>query len=116
MARKIIITERFDYPSYFEISRLFWLDVLPNRQTFHEDSMANSTAPGITPEELAMIQKGLVSEISGITSFSTGTSMNAIETKLINEFNTAQTDLNNQTDYKFYGSSWDGSSWTVAGN
>lgn len=116
MARKIIVTKRIDNPSYIEVNRIFWLDVPVARQAFYANPSATSQAPNVTALELTAIQTGAVNERTGVTSFTAGTVLGAIGTQLVTEYGAAQAALTNINDYKFYGSSWDGTTWTVIGN
>ena len=78
MARKIIVTKRIDNPSYFEVSRVFWLDVPAARQSFYTNASATSQAPNVTALELTAIQSGAISERIGVTSFTAGTALAAV--------------------------------------
>lgn len=114
--RKIIITTRKDNTNYFEVSYLLWLTPPAARQAFYTQATKTSSAPNIIPAELTAIQTGSVLEQGGIASFPSGTTNGVVAADIITKFNTAQTALNNISDYAYYGSSWDGTTWTLLGN
>lgn len=116
MARKIIINKRIDVNGYFEVSYYFWLSVPVARQTFYANANLVSAAPFVTAGELISIQTGLVIEQSGVASFPIGTSTGAVGAALVTKFNAAQATLNAISDFSYFGSYWDGTSWTVTGN
>lgn len=114
--KKIIITTRKDNTNYFEVSYLLWLTPPVARQTFYVQATKTSSAPNVTPAELTAIQNGLVLEQGGIASFPNGTTNAAVAADIITRFNTAQTALSSITDYAYYGSYWDGTTWILSGN
>ena len=115
MARKIIVGKRAAQ-SYVEIDYVFWLAVPANRQAFYANPTATSIVPGLSAGELTAIQSGAVKELSGRQSYPVGATMVAIGADLVAKYNAAQTALNAEITWQFYGTSWDGTTWTVAGN
>lgn len=54
---------------------------------------------------------GTTKVVSGVAGFSNGTGVAMIKTELISRLNTAQTELNNDTSYAYYGLTYNGSVW-----
>ena len=115
MARKIIIQNRINEPSDFSFRFVMWADVPAARQPFYADQTKGSSVKDVTAQELQDIKDGKILERSETAEFIAGTSAAAIRSYLISQFNQFQTEANSRNPWQFYGTFWDGSTWTNAG-
>jgi len=124
MAKKIIILTKKQTQNYLEVSYLFWLTVpsgqipfrvLPIQYNTHGDVISPSVYKSATAGEITAINAGQVVEQQGMTSYSSNVTNNQIAADLIAKFNVAQTSLSNAIDFNYYGSFWDGTTWTMGG-
>ena len=115
MAKKIIILEKTPTQNYFTVNYLFWLDVPVNQQTLRANQSLTSSFPSATAEELQNIKDGKVVEQSGSTSFNIDASNQVIAGDLQIKYANAQSALTNSNKYNYYGTYWDGSTWTIQG-
>lgn len=113
--RKIIIKGQKDFTSYVEFECVFWLTTPAAQIPFRANASLTSTAPGITAGELTSLQSGSVTELIKTISFQKGTAIGAIGSGIVAAYNQEQLVLNNAKDFQYFGSSWDGTSWTVQG-
>lgn len=111
--RQIIIQDRINIPSDFSFRYVFWLAVPAARQTFYANPAATSVVKDATTAELQAIQNGAVIEEQYTDNYAAGTLIAAIQASLIAKYNARQTVINNTNPWQYYGSSWDGTSWTV---
>ena len=115
MAKKIIILSKEDKTNYFEVSYLFWLSVPVVRQSLLANPMLTSTYRGATTAENAVLQNGSIFEQVGLVAHPMGTTSNVIASDLIEKFNIAQTTLNSDNKFTYYGTYYDGFAWTILG-
>lgn len=113
MARKIIVLERVNIPSDFSFKYVFWLSVPAARQTYNANATASSVVKDATAAELTAIKNGSVVEVTGIAEYLAGTSVPTIQADLINKYNAEQAKLNTANQWQYYGSSWDGTTWSL---
>jgi len=121
-ARQIIVLDIQKIGGDTQVSGVFWL-IAPANRVRPSPGAVSALPPvasvptwGITAGELASLQAGATIEqpfTSGL--FSAGTSIPNIESGLQALYTAAQAALNNAgPGAKFVGSSWDGTTWTVA--
>lgn len=115
MAKKIIILNKTPQTNYFEVDYIFWLTIPSAQKALRINASAVSAFPSATADELVALRDGSILEVGGKTSYSTGTTTAAIGTDLIAKFNAAQTDLNADVKFSYFGTFWDGTSWTIQG-
>ncbi len=113
MARQIIIQRRINIPSDFSFSFVFWASVPSQRQSFYANPTITTSVKDATSGELTALQMGQVVELQATANYIVGTPMGAIQSDLIAKFNTFQVQITNQNPWAFYGTSWDGSTWTI---
>ena len=113
MARKIIIQERINEPSDFSFRYIMWADVPATRQSQYADPDKTSLVKDITTGELQAIKDGKVIEIQETAEFVAGTPIATIQAELIKRQGIFQAKINAANPWKFYGTSYDGTSWTV---
>lgn len=113
MARQIIILDQVGLPSDSNYNVAFWLAVPAARQLFYANATAKSQVIGATANEVTAIQSGAVLEVITQYTHIKGTSLAAIEADLQAAYAAAQTALNNNNQFNHYGTSWDGTTWTI---
>ena len=112
MTRRIIILERINLPSDRDYRYLFWADRPAARQSHFADPAATSVFPNATPAEIAAIQSGAIAEFTGIWHVTTGQTLAQIMAQLVTAFNLYQATITANNPLDYYGSYWDGSTWT----
>ena len=115
MARKIIVLNKVNFTDYFQLNYVFWLDTPIGQQTLRANPNATSVVTDVTVAELASIKSGIITEVSGNATYPNNTALNKIGSGLVIAYNQAQLDIANVDQWKFYGSFWDGSAWTIKG-
>lgn len=115
MARQIIIQDRINIPSDFSFKYVFWLSVPASRQTYYANAAATSVVKDATAGELSALQTGAVIEQTYTGNYVAGTPISTIQADLIAKYNAAQTIITNINPGQYYGTSWDGTTWTVKG-
>lgn len=117
--KKIIVLEKNILSNYIEIKYLFRLTVPATRVSLYQNDNATSMYSGTDEQDLLDLQDikdGELLEVSGTKSFASGTSIAAIGSALVTKFNLKQTELDNDTKFKNYGTYWNGTTWTVVNN
>ena len=115
MAKQIIILERVDEPSDNSFNVAYWVTIPAARVSAYANATATSQFKQASAPELAAIQAGQVVEIVERMGFVAGTGVAAIQAALIARFNTLQAAATSRNPWVRYGTTWDGSAWTVAG-
>ena len=113
MARQIIIQERINIPSDFSFRYVFWASIPATRQSFNVNALATSTVKDATAAEILAIQNGQIIEQQNTANYISGTPIASIQADLIAKFNAFQAQVTAQNPWTFYGTSWDGTTWTV---
>lgn len=111
--RQIIIQERINIPSDFSFRYIFWLSVPATRQTFYANASATSNVKDATAGELTAIQNGQVLEEVYTGNYPAGTPIATIQSDLAAKYTARQTVITNLNPWLYYGTSWDGTTWTV---
>ncbi len=115
MSKKIVILERVNAPSDLSFRYCFWADVPAARQSFYANATATSAFKNASAAELLSLQTGTVLETTAVAFYPAGTPIATIQADLIAKFNDFQDSVTNQNQYAKYGSSYDGTLWTVQG-
>lgn len=113
--RKIIVLEKQPNPNEVVFDYIFWLDVPTNYQPFYANADATSQYKNATTEEIDAIKAGQVYELAGSAVFSKTDTVADIKSFLVAKFNREQTIINNKNPWIYYGTYYDGSSWTNRG-
>lgn len=113
MARKIIFQERINEPSDFSFRFVFWASVPAARQTFNADPTETSVVKDVTAAELTAIQNGQIIEQVNTVNYPAGTTIASIQADLVNKFNAFQAQVTALNPWKYFGTTWDGTAWTV---
>lgn len=111
--KQVIVLDRSNINNYIEVSYVLWLTVPAAQQYIYANSDPNlkSAFAGATTLEIDSLKNGAVFEKTGRKSYPTGITIAQIKSDLINLYNQAQSELTNNTQYNFYGTYWDGTSW-----
>lgn len=96
-----------------DYSAALWADVPASRQSFYANAAAKSVWSGATAADNTAMQNGSVVETVISQRVPAGTSIAQIETFLQNHWQTFQNQINNSNPWNHYGSTWDGTTWTV---
>lgn len=116
MKRIIILEQSSPWPSQKSFNYLMWADVPVARQfKYVKDVNWVSAYKDATDGELADLRNGLVAESVSTYSFTSGMGMNAIKTELQNNFDNFQAEINGERTWQFYGTFFDGTTWTSGG-
>jgi stage V sporulation protein SpoVS len=115
MAKKIIILTKENKSGYFEIQYLFWLTVPVSQQPLRVSATVTSSYRDASTAEIQAIQVGQIAEVSGMVGYTQGTSNATVTADLISRYNSAQVNLNTESQWHYYGTYWDGTSWTLQG-
>lgn len=114
--RRVIILEKTERgPSTSQrFNVLYWLVVPVDRRPIYAKRQENfvSVWPGISGPEAAKFTSGEWTEVGDIFSRPSG-GMAAAMTDLEQNWQKLQDELNADTRYQRYGSSWDGTTWDV---
>ena len=110
--KKIIILEQTDVSNTFSFKYALWANVPAGREIVTTSSSAYT---GATAAENVEIQAGRVLERIDAAIFPTGATQGVIAGELQKIFVAFQTQINNQNKTSRYGTSWDGTSWTITG-
>jgi hypothetical protein len=90
-----------------------WADVPTARQTFYANPNAKSAWVGATAADNTNLQSGAVVENVMTQRVPPGTPLTQIEVFLQNQWQAYQTFITNNNPWVHYGSTWDGTTWTV---
>lgn len=113
MARKIIILDRQNLPSDQDYRVVFWLDVPLARQPYYQNVAATSHVVGATQAELDAIKSGAVVERVEIISIRANATLGQIQAGLAARHGGLQAELTSRNPWARYGSSWDGTNWSM---
>lgn len=114
MPKRIIVLER-DTERPISLRFVLWADVPVARQAFFADANKVSAYLGATQPETDALRAGQVAELVDTLRLPQGTSLANIRAALITAFNRWQSVVTNDNAYDFYGTFWDGSTWTAGG-
>lgn len=111
--RRIVILERVAEPSDYNFKYILRANNLSKLKDFFKAS--TSLLKDASPDELAEVQAGLVVEIQDIANYKEGTDLLTIEQDLERKLISFQDQINSRNPFKLFGSSFDGTSWTIGG-
>jgi len=112
--RKIIVQERINEPSDFSFRFVLWATVPASRQAIYADATKTSVVKDITAPELQDIRDGKVVESRETAEFLAGTSIATIQAELVKRHATFQAKITAANPWRYYGTSWDGITWSVS--
>jgi len=115
MSKKILVLTKEPNPNEIVFNYLFWLDVPTNYQSFYVNSNATSSYRDATTQEVDSLKAGQVYELQGNAVFSKTDTVANIKAFLITRFHQEQEILDAKNPWIYYGTFWDGTSWTNGG-
>jgi hypothetical protein len=111
VAKQIVVLDQI---SPVQFRYVLWATVIAARQSYYADPTLTSAYKGASAPELAALRAGQVLEQTGIISKPSGTNVADLQADLQALFTTFQNDVNNnQWPGRRYGSTWDGTTWTI---
>lgn len=116
MKQVIVLTITNPWPVQNSIEFCMWASVPTARTAFYvQSSTWQSVYAGATTTELAALRAGQYTEQVQIASLPISATVANVKTVLQDAFTIFQNSINNSTAWQYYGSSYDGSSWTLGG-
>jgi hypothetical protein len=113
--KKIIILNKVNQKTYFEVNYIFWLSVPVAQQPFRINPQAASAYSGASAAELTALQNGSVVEFAGKASYLSEVTNAQIGVDLVSKYNAEQSALNADDKFNYFGSFWNGTNWTIQG-
>lgn len=111
---KIIILERINEPSDFSFRFAMYAVAPASRESKYADATKTSAVATIDPADLQAIKEGKIIESIETAEFVAGTPIKTIQDELIKRQEAFQAKVDATNPWKYYGTAWDGSKWTVA--
>jgi|SRR5215472_4660988 len=96
-----------------DLSVALWADVPTSRQQFYANPNAKSAWVGATTTDNTNLQNGSVVEQVVVQRVPGGAGLAQIEGFLQNLWQGYQNNINNANPWSHYGSTWDGTTWTI---
>jgi len=117
MAKQIIVLNTGNpWPGQLSVTYAMWASVPTARQFIYALSAPSVSAyVSASSTEIAAIKSGAIAEKVQTTNIPTGTSTPTIKGILIDAFTAFQNSINNESTYQYYGTFYDGSTWTNGG-
>lgn len=117
MTATIIILKRENLPSDFSFGYVFRFPVADKIGEKYADPSKTSLWPEAPQEDIDAIQAGKYVEVKGVLNAKIGSQLDDIKAQLVQRYNESY--KLQQTDdaklFEFYGTSFDGSTWTDGG-
>lgn len=114
MARlRIIVLDRDNDNTY---NFLMWADVPAARQSHYANASAVSAWSGAQAADNTALQNGSVVELKTSQRIPTGASLAAIQAFLAAKWTDYQAQINSYNPWQRYGTTWDGTTWTMTNN
>jgi hypothetical protein len=104
----IVLTKTTD-----DVSCAFWADVPSARQTFYADASKKSVWTGALASDNTALQNGAVVEQIFVQRTPQGSTIPTIEAALQAAWQNFQNEITNVNPWGFYGSTWNGTTWTI---
>jgi hypothetical protein len=112
MARRVIVLDR---PHAGRWNVAYWLTVPTARQGFYAQAGATSAWKDASAPELADLQSGVVREVVETYSVETTPTLSEVQAALEARWQALQDETDVYNPWLRYGSSWDGTAWTLSG-
>ena len=112
--RVIFLAGTPDDPNTWQAA--LWADVPAARQTFYANTGAKSAWSGATAADNTNLQSGVMVETIITQRVPSGTNITQVENFLQAQWTNFQDSINNTNPWVHYGSTWDGTTWTVVTN
>jgi hypothetical protein len=109
--RVIILDQDPNIPGDYRF--LMWADVPSARQSFYASPGAVSAWAGATAADNTALQNGSMTERLTSQRIPSGVGIAQIEAFLQSQWNAFQTSVANSNPWLHYGSTWDGTTWSI---
>ena len=109
--RVVILDQTLDDVNTYRF--MMWADVPAARQQYYANASAKSAWNGATAADNTNLQNGSVVEQVTVQRIPAGTGVAQIENFLQNAWTNFQNNVNNSNPWLRYGSTWDGTNWTI---
>jgi hypothetical protein len=109
--RIIVLDQPDGNPNSYNVA--FWADVPAARQGYYASTGAGSQWKDALPADIAALQNGSVVEHVRPHQMPSGTTLAQIEAYLQNQWQNYQNAVTNFNSWVHYGSTWDGTTWTI---
>jgi hypothetical protein len=110
--RVIVLDQPLGNTNAFNVA--LWADVPTARQSFYANPGAVSAWKGAIAADTTALQNGTMVEQVLPHVMPPGTSLAQVEAYLQNQWQNFQTQITNFNPWVHYGSTWDGTTWTIA--
>jgi hypothetical protein len=110
----IVLDQHGDDPNTYNV--VLWADVPAARQSRYANANAKSAWSGATAADNTDLQTGVMTESLFTQRISAGTALPQIEALLQSAWQNFQNQVNSNNPWVRYGSTWDGTTWTVLNN
>ena len=116
MKEIIVLTTTQPWPGQNSIQFVMWASVPTARQQFYvQPSTWKSSYAGATTTEIVALQSGSFTEQVQTINLPIGTPVATVKSVLQDTFTKYQDSITNNNNWQFYGSFWDGTTWTIGG-
>lgn len=113
--RKIIVQDEILESSDLSINYVLWLSVPAGKEVIYANLDAVSVVKDVTQGELDALKAGQVIEKKRKINLPKESTITSIKSALEEIYNSDQSLINSRNTYKYYGSFWDGTTWTLGG-
>ena len=110
---KIIILERINEPSDFSFRFAMYATVPATRESKYLNAEKTSAVASLDPTQLQLIKDGKIVESIETAEFLAGTPIATIQAELIKRQQAFQAKVDATNPWKYYGTAYDGTKWTV---
>lgn len=110
---KIIILERINEPSDFSFRFAMYAEAPATRESKYASTEKTSAVANIDAEQLDLIKQGKIIESIETAEFVAGTPMKTIQDELIKRQEAFQAKVTATNPWKYYGTAWNGTNWSV---
>lgn len=96
-----------------DVTAAFWADVPAARQSFYANPSAKSAWTGASTADNTNLQNGSVVEQLFVQRVPPGSTIASVEAALQAAWQAYQSSITNTNPWQFYGSTWNGTTWTI---
>jgi hypothetical protein len=98
-----------------DVTAALWADVPTARQPMYANAAAKSVWSGATAADNTALQNGAVVESVVVQRVPPGSTVATVQAALQVAWQNYQTSITNSNPWNYYGSTWNGTAWTVTG-
>lgn len=116
MRRIIILESNPQIPGEPAFRYAMWADVPAGRESRYANPSFTSQVVGATGPEIAALQAGSVVERVFDSRWGTGSTVPQIQAQLVAKYGQFQAEITGTNPWQRYGTSYDGTAWTMVNN